>query len=167
MFQMSSIEEAKTMRYPLLRFPALALASCILLAAPARAEVKVDSAWVRGTTVSQKATGAFMTIVSGKPATLLAVASPLAGKAEIHEMRMDGSVMRMRRVDEIVLPAGKPVNLNPGGYHVMLMDLREQLRAGAKVPLTLKIRHGNGATSEVTIVAEVTSEAGEKSRIGR
>lgn len=145
-----------------LSFPALALASLILLAAPAWAEVKVAGPWVRGTTASQKTTGAFMTLVSSGPATLVAATSPLAGKVEIHQMRMDGSVMRMRKVDEVVLPAGKPVALNPGGYHIMLMELRERMRAGAKVPLTLKIRNGNGATSEVAVMAEVTSVAGKK-----
>lgn len=152
------------MKSPSSSFPALALASCLLLAAPAWAEVKVGRPWVRGTTTTQKATGAFMTIVSSEPTALVAAASPLAGKVEIHEMRMDGSVMRMRRVDEIALPAGKPVDLNPGGYHIMLMELREQLREGAKVPLTLKIRNGNGAMSEVAVMAEVTSVAGEKAR---
>lgn len=142
--------------------PALALASLILLAAPAWAEVKVAGPWVRGTTASQKTTGAFMTLVSSGPATLVAATSPLAGKVEIHQMRMDGSVMRMRKVDEVVLPAGKPVALNPGGYHIMLMELRERMRAGTKVPLTLKIRNDNGATSEVAVMAEVTSVAGQK-----
>ncbi|MBI3140979.1 MAG: copper chaperone PCu(A)C [Rhodocyclales bacterium] len=133
----------------------------MLLAAPAWAEVKVDSPRVRGTTSTQKATGAFMTIVSSESATLVAAASPLAGKVEIHEMHMDGAVMRMRRVDEIRLPAGKPVDLNPGGYHIMLMALREQLHAGAKVPLTLKIRNGNGAMTEVALMARVTSVDGK------
>lgn len=163
---MSSNEENKTMKSLSLPFPALALAGYILLATPAWAEVKVDSPWVRGTTNSQKATGAFMTIISSVPATLVAATSPAAGIVEIHEMRMDGATMRMRQVDEIALPGGKRVELNPGGYHIMLMDLREPMRAGAKVLLTLKIRSSNGVMSEVAVMAEVTTLAGKKAESG-
>lgn len=144
-------------------FPALAMASGILFAAPTWADVKVDGPWVRGTTASQKTTGAFMTLISSGDAALVAATSPAAGIVEIHEMRMDGSSMRMRQVDELTLPAGKRVELNPGGYHIMLMDLRQQMRAGTKVPLLLKIRNREGTLSEVAVTAEVTSVAGKKS----
>lgn len=151
------------MRPSSLCFPTLALASGMLLTAPAWAEVKVDGPWVRGTTPSQKTTGAFMTLISSGDAALVAASSPAAGIAEIHEMRMDGSAMRMRQVDELALPAGKRVELNPGGYHIMLMDLRQQMRAGTKVPLLLKIRNRDGTLSEVAVTADVTSLAGRKS----
>ena len=151
------------MRPSSLWFPTLALASGILLAASARADVKVDDPWVRGTTASQTATGAFMALISSGDAALVAATTPAAGIVEIHEMRMDGAAMRMRQVDEVALPAGKRVELNPGGYHIMLMDLRQQMRAGAKVPLLLKIRNRDGTLSAIAITAEVTSVAGRKS----
>lgn len=151
------------MRPSSLCFPTLALASGMLLAAPAWAEVKVDGPWVRGTTASQQTTGAFMTVISSGDAALVAASSPAAGIVEIHEMRMDGSAMRMRHVDELALPAGKRVDLKPGGYHIMLMDLRRQMQAGTKVPLLLKIRNRDGTLSEVAVTAEVTSLAGKKS----
>lgn len=144
-------------------FPILALASGMLLAAPAWADVTVNGPWVRGTTASQQATGAFMTISSSVDASLVAASSSAAGIVEIHEMRMDGSAMRMRHVDQLALPAGKRVELNPGGYHIMLMDLRQQMRAGTKVPLLLKIRNRDGTLSEVAVTAQVTSVAGRKS----
>lgn len=155
--------EAKLMSQSSLWIPTLALASGILLAAPSWADVKVDGPWVRGTTASQKTTGAFMTLISSGDAALVAAASPAAGVVEIHEMRMDGSAMRMRQVDELALPAGKRVELNPGGYHIMMMDLRQQMRAGTKVPLLLKIRNRDGTLSEIAVTAEVTSLAGRKS----
>lgn len=151
------------MSHSSLWFPTLAMASGMLLAAPSWADVKVDGPWVRGTTASQKTTGAFMTIISSGDAALVAATSPAAGIVEIHEMRMDGSAMRMRQVDELALPAGKRVDLNPGGYHIMLMDLRQQMRAGTKVPLLLKIRNRDGTLTEVAVTAEVTSVAGKTS----
>lgn len=152
-----------SMRPSSLWLQTLALASGMLLAVPAWADVKVDGPWVRGTTASQRTTGAFMTLISSGDAALVAATSPAAGIVEIHEMRMDGSAMRMRQVDELTLPAGKRVDLNPGGYHIMLMDLRQQMRAGTKVPLLLKIRNREGTLSEVAVTAEVTSVAGKKS----
>jgi copper(I)-binding protein len=160
---MSIKEEAKIMSPSSLWFPTLAMASGMLFAAPIWADVIVDGPWVRGTTASQQATGAFMTIISSRDASLVAASSPAAGIVEIHEMRMDGSSMRMRHVDDLALPAGKRVELNPGSYHIMLLDLRQQLRAGTKVPLLLKIRNRDGTLSEVAVTAEVTSVAGRKS----
>src|SRR5260221_6272320 len=91
-----------------------------LLASPASAEVIGTDAWVRGTVPGQKGTGAFMQLKSPADMTLVGVASPAAKVAEIHEMAKDGNVMRMRAVDKLALPAGKSVDLKPGGYHLML-----------------------------------------------
>jgi len=99
--------------------------------------VKVDEPWVRGTVAQQKATGAFMRLTADKNARLVAIHSPVAGVAEIHEMAMEKEVMRMRQVSGVDLPAGRATELKPGGYHVMLMDLKQALKAGDAVPLTL------------------------------
>ncbi len=80
-----------------------------LVAAPSWADVTIADAWVRGTVPGQKATGAFMQITSPTDAALVAAASPVAKTVEIHEMKMDGGMMRMRAVQQIPLPAGKPV----------------------------------------------------------
>lgn len=103
----------------------------------AQTSVKVEDAWVRGTVASQKATGAFMRLTSSTNARLVAVQSPVAGVAAIHEMAMDKDVMKMRQVPGLELAAGKAVELKPGGYHVMLMDLKQALKAGDSVPITL------------------------------
>jgi len=103
----------------------------------AQATVSVEEAWVRGTVAQQKATGAFMRLTSTQPARLVEASSPIAGVTEIHEMAMDNDIMRMRQIPGLDLAAGQTVELKPGGYHVMLMDLKQPVKAGDSVPLTL------------------------------
>ena len=109
----------------------------LLIASPALAQVTVADPWVRGTVAQQRATGAFMKLTAPDGARLIEVRSPVAGVVEIHEMTMDNNVMRMRQVPMLELPAGKPVELRPGGYHVMMMDLKQPMKAGESVPITL------------------------------
>lgn len=117
----------------------LAIASLLAISATAWAQtsVKVEDAWVRGTVAMQKATGAFMRLTPSANARLVAAQSPVAGVVEIHEMAMEGDVMKMRAMPGLDLPAGRTVELKPGGYHVMLLDLKQPLKAGEQVPLTL------------------------------
>ncbi|MCB1941133.1 MAG: copper chaperone PCu(A)C [Candidatus Accumulibacter sp.] len=127
-----------------------------LLAAGANAaDVEIREAWIRGTVPGQQATGAFLEITSKSGAALVGAASPAAGVSEIHEMRMDGSVMKMRAVERLELPAGKTVQLAPGGYHVMLLNLKQALRKGETVPLTLQIEGKDKQVEAVEIRAEV------------
>jgi copper(I)-binding protein len=105
----------------------------------ASAQVSVDGAWIRATVPAQKSTGAFMQVTSVKAARLVGVSSTAAGSAEIHQMEMDGQMMKMRQVDGVDLAAGATVNMVSGGYHVMLMDLKRQLKAGDVVALTLVV----------------------------
>ncbi|MER2553065.1 MAG: copper chaperone PCu(A)C [Thauera sp.] len=123
--------------------------------ASALADIAVSDAWVRATVPAQKATGAFMQLKSDADARLLSATSPVAGVVEIHEMVMDGKVMKMNAVPSLDLPAGKAVELTPGGYHVMLMDLKQQVKEGDEVPLTLTIesKDGSRATLEVKAAA--------------
>ena len=133
-----------------------------LLAAPAAAQVTVTDAWVRGTVPGQKGTGAFMRITSAADLTLVGVASPAAKVVEIHEMAQDGNMMRMRAVDKIALPAGKTIDLKPGGYHVMLMDLAQPLREGDKMPVTLTFadKDGRKTTQEIKAPVRALTAAG-------
>ena len=120
------------MKYPLPVI--LIIAAC---SASALAQVTVKEPWVRATVAKQTATGAFMQITAATDTKLVDVKSSAAGIAEIHEMKLENNVMKMRAVDEVVLPAGKMVELKPGGYHVMLMDLKAQVKTGDTIPLTL------------------------------
>ena len=131
----------------------LALAHALFGAATlAQADVTVSDPWVRGTVPAQRATGAFMRLQADQDLRLVAASSPVAGVAEIHEMVMQDKVMKMRRVDGIALGKGKPLELKPGGYHVMLMDLKQPLKAGEQVPLTLTFE---GAAKGKTITKQV------------
>jgi copper(I)-binding protein len=125
------------------------------IAAPAWAQVSVMQPWVRGTVQGQKATGAFMELRSTENAALVGAESPVAGVVEIHEMSMEGNVMRMRAIPKLELPAGQAVELKPGGYHVMLMDLKQPMKKGDSVPIKLKVQGGDGKVREVEVKAEV------------
>lgn len=133
----------------------LALLASGLLSASAFAQVTVTEPWIRATVPQQKVTGAFMRLQSATPARLVAVQADVAGRAELHEMAMDGQTMRMRRLDSVELPAGKPVNLASGGYHIMLMDLKRQVKDGETVALTLTVQDGAGKRQDVKVQVPV------------
>lgn len=130
----------------------------------ALAQVQVSGAWARPAVTGQTGTGAFMTLNSKDGARLIGAASPVAGVVEIHEMAMDGTVMRMRPVAVIDLPAGRDVQLKPGGHHVMLLDLKRPLKVGEKLPLELRIETRDGKRLTQPIDVEVrTAPAGQAS----
>jgi copper(I)-binding protein len=134
----------------------LVLAAASLLASSAAfAQVTVADPWIRATVPAQKTAGAFMQLRSPKATRLVEVQSPVAGRAEVHQMAMDGQTMRMQKVDGIDLPAGQPVNLSSGGYHVMLFDLKQQLKEGEQVPLTLSFIGADRKRENVTVQVPV------------
>lgn len=134
----------------------------LLLAAPAHArEVSVKDAWIRGTVQGQSATGAFMEITGKSNARLVGVASPAAKTAEVHNMKVENGVMKMFPVEGVDLPAGKPVKLAPGGYHVMLMDLQKPLNAGDRVPLKLTFELAGKKRETVELSVEVRDIKGQ------
>ncbi|MBL0143790.1 MAG: copper chaperone PCu(A)C [Betaproteobacteria bacterium] len=133
-----------------------------MAASAARAEVSATEAWVRGTVPSQKAAGVFMKIKSREEAKLVGVASPAAKIVELHEMTMKGGVMEMRAVEALPLPAGKTVELEPGGYHVMLFDLAKPLSKGDEVPVTLTLQARDGRKSTTEVTAEVRAPDGSR-----
>lgn len=134
----------------------LVLAAIVGAAATtAAADVAATKAWVRGTVPGQQTTGAFVTLTSSEPAKLVGVSSPVAKIAELHASHQSGGVMRMHAVDAIALPAGKPVELRPGGYHVMLIDLHRPVRAGDRVPLVFEVRDAKGRIRRIDVNADV------------
>ena len=133
---------------------ALALALLLPVASPAAAQVRATDAWARGTVPGQTSTVVYMRLRSAQPATVIAVESPL-GEAGLHEMKMDGNVMRMRDIERLELPPGRTVELDPNGLHIMLTGLKRPLAKGERVPLRLTIREGNGSRTIVEVSAEV------------
>lgn len=113
------------------------------------AAVRVEQAWVRPSVPGQQGTGGYMKLTARERQRLVGASSPVAGVAEIHEMKMDGEIMKMRPVGALELPAGKTVELKPGGLHLMLMDLKQPLAAGTSVPLTLLLKDSRGVESRV------------------
>ncbi len=136
---------------------AAALAMCALSAA---AQVDVQNAWARATVKGQSATGAFMLITAKEGAKLVGGSSPLAGVTQVHEMKMEGGVMKMAEVKGgLDLPAGKTVELKPGGYHVMLMDLKEPLAKDTTLALTLVFKDAKGVESKQELKVPVAAVA--------
>jgi copper(I)-binding protein len=133
--------------------------SAALLSATAFAQVTVKDAWVRATVSQQKATGAFMQLQAAQDAKLVGALSPVAGVVEVHEMAMDNGVMKMRAVPSLALPAGKAVELKPGGYHVMLMDLKGQVKDGDTVPVTLVVEGKDGKRQNIEVKAPARTMA--------
>ena len=132
------------------------LAAALLAAATAaHAQVTARDAWVRGTVPAQKTTGAFMTLTSARDAKVVAVSTPVARQAEIHESMNHGGVMHMHAVEALELPAGKRVELKPGGFHVMLMGVERALKEGEVVPIVLTIEGADGKRSTVEVKASV------------
>jgi len=123
--------------------------------------VQVKDAWVRATVAQQHATGAFMTLQSTSDSKLVRAMSPVSEHVEIHEMALQDNVMKMRQVPVITLPAGQPVALKPGGYHIMLIGLKQQVRAGEQVPLTLEFEHGDGGVQRIDVQAPVRPLTGK------
>lgn len=126
----------------------------------AQAQTVATEPWVRATVSGQKATGLFVELKSPTAARLVGGSSPVAATVEVHEMRMDGGVMRMRAVDALPLPAGQAVALKPGGYHVMLMGLKDSVKPGDTVPVTLRIERDGGKVETLEIQAPARTRSG-------
>jgi len=129
------------------RILALAALSAVVIAAPVRADdvkagdLVISQAWSRATPGGAKVAGGFLTIENkgSAPDKLVAVTAEIAGKADVHEMAMDNGVMKMRPLDKgLVIEPGKTVKLAPGGYHLMLQDLKGPFKQGEKVTVTLE-----------------------------
>lgn len=133
----------------------IAVAATLLVAGAAHAQVTVQDAWVRATVPQQKATGAFMRLTAAQDARLVSASSPVAGVTEVHEMKLVDNVMKMRPLPALDLPAGQAVELKPGGYHIMLLDLKQPVAQGASVPLTLVFEGKDGQRQTQELQAPV------------
>jgi periplasmic copper chaperone A len=134
----------------------------MLLAATAAAtqpsQIQIKDAWARATPGRAENGAAYLTIVSPVPDRLVAVSTPVAKKAELHMMSMEGGVMRMRPLDGIDLAANRPVTLKPGGMHIMLTGLTAPLQANQSITLTLSFE--KAGKQEVTAAVEAAGAMG-------
>jgi copper(I)-binding protein len=128
--------------------------------APGVAPVEVRDAWVRTAVAGQSGTGAFMKITAPSGSRLVGITTPDAGLAEVHEMKMDGDVMRMRPLSSgLDLPARQTVELKPGGFHLMLTQLKQPLPVGATVPVSLQFVDAEGRKSSTQLQLPVLATA--------
>jgi copper(I)-binding protein len=139
-------------------FAALCFAA---LGATAQAQtVEIKNPWARATVPGQMATGAFLSLTAKAETTLVSVSSPVAGVAELHEMKMDGGVMKMRAVQGgFKLAPGQTFELKPGGYHLMLMDLKMPLRKDTTIPVALTFRDAKGVLTTQEVKVPVSTAA--------
>jgi copper(I)-binding protein len=125
--------------------------------AQAAAPVTALVPWARPTVQGQRSAGVYVTLTASEPLTLVSASTPIAGTADVHEMKLDGDVMRMRALDKLELPAGKPVELKPGGYHLMLQELKAPLQPGTSIPITLTFRTAAGQQRQLALQVPVTA----------
>ncbi|MEW5770858.1 MAG: copper chaperone PCu(A)C [Pseudomonadota bacterium] len=148
------------------RFVLPALFSALLLAGlgtPALADsVKIENAWVRATAPGQKVAGGFLDLTADADMKLVAGSSPVSDSLELHTMSMEGGVMSMRQVKEIALPKGKTVSLKPGGLHIMFIGLKQPIKQGDRVPVSLTVLDGAGKSQTLRIEAEATDAGGRR-----
>jgi copper(I)-binding protein len=137
---------------------ALALAFFFASAAMhAEEAVTIAHAWVRATAPGQRVAGAYLEISSAAPSKLVAASSPVAGSVEIHSMRLENGIMTMRQLESLELPAQQAVKLEPGGVHIMLLDLKKPLKPGDKIPLRFTLQRVDRSKMVVEVQAEVRS----------
>ena len=133
----------------------VAIAASLLSVSVYAGDVQVEAATVRATAPGQQTAMGDLSITSKQIALLVGVSTPVAQSVEMHLMSHDNGMMKMREVQEIPLPAGRMMNLNQEGYHLMLMNLQEPIMEGASVPLTLTIRLANKKTIKLETTATV------------
>ncbi len=142
---------------------AIILASAMLAAASITAlgqtqPVEISNAWARATPGKAENGAAYVTVRSNTADRLTGVETPVAARAELHEMKMDNGIMKMRQVTGVDLPAGQAVALKPGGEHIMLFGLKQPLRAGESFPLTLDFE--KAGKQQVTVKVEAAGAMG-------
>ena len=136
---------------------------CLLLSGLASADqIRVTNAWTRASAPGQQVAAVYFDIASAVDAKLVAVDTGVAQVAEFHLMTVENGTMRMRAVLAVDLPAGITVSLKPGGFHVMLFDLKEPLRAGERIPVELLVEDADGRKTKLKIEADIRNLDGSR-----
>lgn len=144
------------------RSPLLALLALLLIASPAVAQdyklgaLEIGHPWARATPPTAPTGGGYLSVknTGTVPDRLISISSPAAQTVQLHEMKMEGNVMRMRELDgPLEIKPGETVTLAPGGMHLMMMGLKGPLKQGEKVPLTLVFEKAGKIDVELVVVA--------------
>ena len=137
------------------RILALLSFTILLSACEANQGVAITDAWARANSPGQKVGAAYMTLSSAQDTTMIKAEADIAGSVEIHSMNMENGVMKMRMLEELSLKAGKLEKLAPGGFHLMLFDLKKPLLAGENVNFTLSFKDSAGNITQQQIVLPI------------
>lgn len=127
----------------------------LLSACEVNNRVAVIDSWARASVPGQSVGAAYMTLISADDSTFVRAETPIASSVEIHSMTMDNGVMKMRMLPELPLKAGKEEKLAPGGFHLMLFDLKKQLKAGEQLELKLTFRDTSGKITQQTLTLPI------------
>lgn len=135
------------------------LISSVAALAQSKGDIEIEKPWARATPPGAAIGGGYLVIRNKGPAAdrLVGVSSPASARVEIHEMTMEKDVMRMREVKGVDVPAKKSVELKPGGYHLMLIELKAPLKPGDKVPVTLRFEKAGEVKSELAVESMAAS----------
>ena len=131
----------------------------LVISTSALADVSVSHAWVRSTAPGQPVGAAYMQLMSDNDTVLVSASSPMAKAVEMHEMSMNGDVMKMRQLKQIELKAGQKVSLEPGGSHLMLIDVKHQIKPDEIVPIQLEFKDKSGKSKSVDLKVKAQKEA--------
>lgn len=138
----------------------LAMLGCIAMGAfsdaifaQSKGDIEIEKPWARATPPGAAVGGGYLTIRNNGPAgdRLVGVSSPVSARVEMHEMKMDKDVMRMREVKGVEVPAKGAVEFKPGGFHLMFMELKAPLKQGDKVPVTLRFEKTGEVKAELAV----------------
>jgi copper(I)-binding protein len=154
---MKTMSLLKKIGLPLLS--AMFIASILISACSKQDSIEIKNQWVRASNDGQDVSAAYMTIVSNEDTSLIAIDSDVADVIEIHSMSMENGVMKMRMLDTLDLIAGKPTELSPGGFHLMLFDLKKPLTAGKEAHFTLHFKNKAGQEKTISVTSPIKAEA--------
>ena len=138
---------------------AVFIASILISACSKQDSIEIKNQWVRASNDGQDVSAAYMTIVSNEDTSLITIDSDVADVIEIHSMSMENGVMKMRMLDTLDLIAGKPTELSPGGFHLMLFDLKKPLTAGKEAHFTLHFKNKAGQEKTISVTSPIKAEA--------
>jgi len=145
------------LKYKKLLFGLLAIALQV------NAGVSIKDPWIRETVPGQSVAAGYMTITSDSETELTGGTTAIAESIEVHEMRMQGDIMKMRKLEKLVIKPGHPVTLSPSGYHLMLGNIKQPMKAGDTIPVTLSFRNLDGTVNQLTLAIPVKTAANHDS----
>lgn len=134
------------------------LGMLLLASLPVHAQVQIEKPWMRATPPGAKIAAGYMTLrnSSASPERLVGASSPAGARVEMHVTIKDGEILRMREVKALEVPAKGVLELKPAGTHLMVVDIKQPLKAGDRIPVTLRFEH----SKEIAVEFEVSPLTG-------